>query len=156
MAKTSMKAVIAAAAVMMAAVTASAATTIKHPTYYMYKKCASPFLCQGLAATNATSSKVVSLQFAPKCRLKKSRILAYNGQKYGVTKGVFTAKMNLTSSDEGMTEAVKAKVTIRGAVVKKVRIRLDYTIVGDLAAGCTNVKKTGTMMLPFKGAQSGG
>lgn len=156
MAKTSLTAVIAAAAAIAVGVTAGSATAAKPPTYYMYKKCASKFLCQGLAATNATSSKVVSLQFAPKCRMKKSRILAYNNRNYGVTKGAFTAKMDLTSSDEGMTQAVKAKVTIRGTIVKKVRVRLDYTIVGDLSAGCNNIKKTGTMMLPFKAVQSGG
>ncbi len=154
--KTSLKAVLGAAAVLAVGAAAGTASAATQPTYHTYKKCSSKFLCQGLAVTNGTSSKVVSLQFGPKCRLKGSKALAYNDRTYGVSKGAFTAKLKLTSYDSGVTEGAKATITIHGIVVKKVRIRLNYTIVGNLTPGCGNVAKTGAIILPYTGVAHGG
>lgn len=145
--------VVAVLAVGAAAGTASAAT---RPTYYTYKKCSSKILCQGLAVTNGTGSKVAALQLGPKCRLKGSKATAYNNRQYTVSKGAFTAKLRLTSYDSGVLEGEAATVTVRGTVVNKVRMRLNYTIVGKLVPGCSNVAKTGSIVLPFAGVARGG
>ncbi len=146
---------IAAAIAIVAIAIPAGASAAKLPVFHIYQKCSKKTVCQFSAVTNSGASQLVSLNVSPKCKKKSSYFSAYSQTQIKIKKKKFSGELAYNTYNAGDATTIQGKVKISGEVTKKDKIKLTYKVSGDLASGCSNIKKS-TVTLKYKGAQSGG